>query len=634
LDPLRNKITFSESHLLQRLIYVESEPFERHKEQAGTGALGKEDLLIHFIKHIVRITLRRNSFYVTLGMSRLLHNYTTAETMGIYNVVVQDPERVKDDYYYRSRKGVLMQELLDRFGEFIKICQRQRGEERFEAEPNPGKLTELVRECLLLFTPWATTCSVPASFDPITTGVATLANNNQNNEDTIELNRIHAVLHPDCYQRLTIALGLESPEHRLEVPHFYLASENRNGGETVRTPTVGLDNEDLIALKNDLDGLAERRKKAASGILQVLVDGKEYARLDLARSRNVRLNLEDWKDLIEIWTTDKKGDLLLATHLLTFQEQGTKSSIVLEGGQKLSVSISRSADAQGPTIEIGYRETNPIKAAALGLRQVPGSSAFSRWLFEGSRSRVLLPVSALILLLVLTGVVVTYLQREKNSIDSRTAANGNESQPLPLGPDTGSKVGSGISDKTPASQQDQVLSPDQADSRSEAQRKPNSSNPESANTASRSTESPSSATDSVSTGEEKTRAIGGSELPVSLVEVKRVFVESIGDKDSDQALRGVLIRTLQENDRLIVSSSRENAHAILRLRTRQLSGAANEPQSTTFVNAVQLINARGEVIWPIKGRRMQRTYSGRIEIVGTKIVQDLFADIDYLKRRP
>ena len=127
----RSKVTFSELHLLQRLIYIESEPYEKQRE-TGTS-IRKEDLVIHFIKHLVRVTLKRNSFYVTLGISRVLYNYTTTETMGIYNVVIQDPERVKDDYYYRSRKGVLMQEIKARFGDLVRIAHGQRGEDRFRS---------------------------------------------------------------------------------------------------------------------------------------------------------------------------------------------------------------------------------------------------------------------------------------------------------------------------------------------------------------------------------------------------------------------------------------------------------------------------------------------------------------------
>src|SRR5437870_873005 len=84
----RSKVTLSEPHLLQRLVFVESEEYERQKEQnviapasAADRPAHESDLVIYFVKHLVRITTKRNSFYVTLGLSRLLYNYTTAETM-------------------------------------------------------------------------------------------------------------------------------------------------------------------------------------------------------------------------------------------------------------------------------------------------------------------------------------------------------------------------------------------------------------------------------------------------------------------------------------------------------------------------------------------------------------------------
>ena len=91
-ERFRTKVSVGEFHLLQRLVYLESEPYERQSEQSPNGeSPDEEDMLIYFIKHLVRITVRRNSFYVTLGLSRLLHNYSTAEAMEMYNVLVQDP---------------------------------------------------------------------------------------------------------------------------------------------------------------------------------------------------------------------------------------------------------------------------------------------------------------------------------------------------------------------------------------------------------------------------------------------------------------------------------------------------------------------------------------------------------------
>src|SRR5580765_5423821 len=73
----RNKITLSELHLLQRIVYHESEPYERETEKmVGTTALDEQRLIIHYIKHLVSITLKRNSFYAALGITRLLCHYT------------------------------------------------------------------------------------------------------------------------------------------------------------------------------------------------------------------------------------------------------------------------------------------------------------------------------------------------------------------------------------------------------------------------------------------------------------------------------------------------------------------------------------------------------------------------------
>ena len=104
----RSRVSLNDLQLLQRLVFVESENFEKQNETAKTTS--EKNLLVYFIKHLVRISLKRNSFYVTLGISRILHNYGTNDAMEIYNIVVQDPDRVHDDYY-RSRKGVLMKEL-------------------------------------------------------------------------------------------------------------------------------------------------------------------------------------------------------------------------------------------------------------------------------------------------------------------------------------------------------------------------------------------------------------------------------------------------------------------------------------------------------------------------------------------
>jgi hypothetical protein len=267
----RNRVSFDEPQLLQRLIYIESEPYER-EDEARPGEADEHDLVVHYIKHLVRLTTKRNSFYVNLGINRLLYNYTTAETMGIYNVVVQDPERVKDDYYYRSRKTVLMGELQARFGDLLSVVRVHRGEERFESRSSSAPVLSLVRECLERFTPWGTSCVVPRRFDPHLETVPSLEVRREAEQNAVELNRMHSVLHPECFHRLVAALGLEAGG-RLDLPRLLPRNgspPSRNRNDRRPPPLQG---QELDCLKGLLTEQARRRRQSRRGILRLYVDG-------------------------------------------------------------------------------------------------------------------------------------------------------------------------------------------------------------------------------------------------------------------------------------------------------------------------------------------------------------------------
>ena len=652
----RSKVTFNELHLLQRLVYIESEIHEKQKEQAGSAALGTEDMIIHFIKHLVRITLKRNSFYVTLGLSRLLYNYTTQETMGIYNVVVQDPERVKDDYYYRSRKGVLMQEIKDRFGDLLRVSHGPRGEERFQAEPKPGRYAELVKECLSFFTPWSTPCLVPAGFDPITESIPALLFEGSDNEDRIEVNRIHAAVHPNCYQRLINALGFQSPDQRLEVPHFYFSSgdSDRSEGHREHDPPLRLGSQDLKNIKDNLGELAERRRRASTGMLRILADGVLYQTLDLKRERRVRLDLDREPELIEIWTTDETGDLLLASHLMTYRQPDTAEplhvSIVLDDGQQVSIVVLPSINVAGAVVEISVEEPGPNNAPVFRPpREIlaAGQQLLARYQsgFSGLGRSKLIPALALLLLFILTGVVVLYVQRPPSQPPQ--VANNRQTQPS-------SATEEGVIDRQPAdanttppaggSQQN----PERVDKQSASQetqsappiiRKPTASSDRPSQSITQtqrsdlSLEQQITATENASPPREVTRGATPGDAAVSLVEVKRVYVES-GEESSSQILRQMLLRQLQLSERFTLSKTRDEADALFKVTTRVISSSPGKLGQTRSLSVVVLVNARGDVIWPAKGRSSRGRYLGLTpEQVSAEVLKDLGEDIEHLRRQ-
>lgn len=636
----RSKVTFSELHLLQRLIYIESEPYEKQRE-AGTS-IRKEDLIIHFIKHLVRVTLKRNSFYVTLGISRLLYNYTTTETMGIYNVVIQDPERVKDDYYYRSRKGVLMQEIKARFGDLVRISHGQRGEDRFQAEPEPSRFADLVNECLSFFTPWATHCLVPASVDPISDTIPALKFEGRENEDQVEINRIHAALHPKCYQRLIKALGFHSPDQRLEVPHFFLSADNndRNNDRRDRRPNLELGEKDLNTIKQNLNDLAERRRKASTGLLRILVDGVDYKPLDLNRERRVRLDLDREPELIEIWTSDETGDLLLASHLVTYNQpesaEPLPASLRLDGGQEISIVVSPSTDGSA-VIDVGYDEK---KAWVAGQ----GLFAKNPFTFRGwSNSNFLIPALSFLFLIILTGVAVRYIQTGADSSLTPEVANKNEPHSSAATQGTATNTQAGDSSPTADANEAQKQSEPAGDQTPSEKSQPlaqkrtgefarSTESMPHREPAGTSVESPTVTSEQTPAEREVTRGSTAADLGVPLLKVKRVYVESGGDPSS-QILRQLLVRQLQRSDRFTLSETRDEADALFKVTTRPRSSPGNRSQ-TESVFFVVLVNARGEVVWPVKNTASRGKYSRLTpEQVSAQVVKDLLEDIELLRRQ-
>lgn len=587
-DGIRNKALFSDLHLLQRLVYVESEPYEREKERAAQVApASEENLLVYFVKHLVRITTKRNSFYVTLGVSRLLHSYSTLETMELYNAVIGEPERVKDDYYYRSRKAVLMHEMYQRFGQLIRASRQRRGEERFETQPGSNEQRSLVRECLRLFAPWDTQCHVPSDFDPLKSVIASLTSKSSAEENEVEVNRIHAVLHPQCFERLVAAFGYGPPAERIELPRFFSDQTNDQPPPQQRNPPADLSAEELAEIDDMLAEQAGRRRRSSpDAVLRIMVDGVERGRLNPAEQSSISFSAAEDAELIEVKTTDVDGELLLATYLLNSfakvaPDEAIVASIRLEGGQYLSLSISRRAsDANGGPdfmVTFGYQETDPRKAARLwwqrlSLRLIP----------ELGLARLILAGCVVVIICLTSYLAYVRLRtpqrneptQQASSVQPTPVPSLEVTKPEPI-PTASQPVRRAKSDRTPA--------------------------------VAKVTPAPVSNEDAA---EDLTRS--GAVVPdLKLSEVKKIYIEMRGDANE---LRSKLVESLGTSG-VVVASSADDADAALKIVISQ-----------TEVSAM-LVNARGTVLW-----RGPRRYSGETSKVVSDITNDLFSEIRRARR--
>lgn len=209
------------------LVMAESDRYERFDERRNV--VPARITGIRYVKHLVWIAARRNSFHVAIALCRLLFDYSTPETMAIYDPLLAEGEFLKEDYYYRARKRILMREIEHRFPDIVRV-QRARAEERFAAESDQEAWLDVVRATLEQCTPWGTSC--PG--DPARLAVSSDAAD-------AELARLHVLIHPPCFEALVARAGLEPPGRRLAMPRFH--SKNATVGEAPvrRMTSAGLD---------------------------------------------------------------------------------------------------------------------------------------------------------------------------------------------------------------------------------------------------------------------------------------------------------------------------------------------------------------------------------------------------------
>jgi hypothetical protein len=622
---VRTRISLSRLHLLQRLIYKEADPFERLLETQGVHA-GRQDMIIRFVKHLVMVTTRRNSFYVALGLCRLLHNYTTAETSEIYNLVVQDPDRGRDHDYYRDRKKHLLREFKERFGDALKIQRGYRGEERFQAEEDSEKYIGLVRECLARFMPWESSCVLPAGIDP-SRDVATplrFKGGDPDEEHEIELNRVHTLLHPDCLERLAEMAGLDPPSRRLEVPRFFAAGDDQGLTEDRFAPRP-LSRNELDALRRNLKANEALRVAASKKLLSVLVDGDERARFEVAETPGVRLRAAGGSEWVEVRSVEPDDVVTLALHAMPGHEGGAfraHQSLTRGAGYTFSFSVQPSDEsptANGDaTVSVSYQQKAAERGLLSSFMKRLGALASARVMrerFAVVNVRRLAFASALVLLAACAAGLLFYLFSRRapvtppatnvdevarqsegagpSPVPSPTATT--QSQPESTPPRVSPSPKGSVAQRRGRSQ---VVAPTPGEERPGPQTSENT--------------------------EEIETARGRNSRPPSknLLAVRRVYVDLLGVAPEEETLRKALIQRLLSSGRFDVVESRRDADAVFEGSVKR-TGEGGERVTL----GLRLVNAAGDVVWPAASGQNWATYTGRAEEAAGLAVNDLLVEI-------
>jgi hypothetical protein len=286
------------------------------------------------------------------------------------------------------------------------------------------------------------------------------------------------------------------------------------------------------------------------------------------------------------------------------------TSIRLEGGQELSLSITRKIEENGDPdllVKFGYKETNPSRAARLWwqrlkLRRGREQHPNDRGLWDGASTyaRLILVISVVVI------SVVSYLTYLTLKSRQTTAPEQISSVPI-INPESAKAPTT-----TKAPEPDGRASPPVKNERPTVAKAPATVRPSpNANAAAERREE--EAADNV------TRSSAA--IPnLTLKEVKKIYIEMRGDAELND-LRNSLNDGLTSSGVVAAASSADDADAALKIVVSQTSTSA------------QLVNARGTVLWPTANRRTRR-YSGETSKVVSDIIEDLVSEIRLARGEP
>jgi len=127
--------------------------------------------------------------------------------------------------------------------------------------------------------------------------------------------------------------------------------------------------------------------------------------------------------------------------------------------------------------------------------------------------------------------------------------------------------------------------------------------------------------------ETETRSVAAVPAAVPLSAVHKVYIEAVGDEILGQSVREMLGERLRRSSRIVLARDRDEADALLRVSATR--SADSKPKTANVL--VQLINARGDVMWP--NANSGGKYQGYPADVSASIVKDLLVAIQKSRQR-
>ncbi|MEP7339277.1 MAG: hypothetical protein ABI977_16190 [Acidobacteriota bacterium] len=539
-------------------------------EAVGRGRaaqpLTEEDLVVRYIKHLVLVTVSRNAYQVMVGISLFLYRHGPKQMARIHECVDRKRSRGgENETVYKEARERLWEAMIERFGEMLVL----RNDKRFEVQIGTMPLIALINDCLNHLALWDATCG----------------------QFQDEPHQAHALIHPACYEKIIRQLQIKDPTGNLAIPQFRLPPGNNNHTPRPDRQPPDLTAEQIRLLDQVCDKLGRRRKESEPVLLLVVVDGVEQARFDPRAHKTVACRVKAGARIIEVYSREADGDLLLAACWLAELAEGEErvtAQTRAEGGQAVRFEIAFAEDGAA-LVEISYRETKPIRWLALEWQRLAYRS--------GRLANVPKPVfvSAALVMGVLGLLLFFWLRRPNESprVVRRPAPAVEPTVRPSLSP---SPTMSPLPERPKA--KDRPSPPALAHRRSSAKSKPE-----------------------ITIAELDARKGMRRVTGVPLRSVARIHVQSLGKDQFSRNLREGLIEQFRQSQFTVEEQISTTTDAVVE---RAVSRAKRQI-------TLRLVNRAGEVLWQVRFKNPDRQ---QIEQITQQAVKALAEAVEAEKRKP
>lgn len=323
------RIHFSDFRVCQKLIFQVANEIER--EQENTEVVSQKLLTIRYLKYLVMVSLDHNILFLITGFSRVLHNYSTNETIKVCLSLYPGYSYKHLDRQIKKAKATLLEHLQDRFHNYVKVVDNRLQSITATNLATVQVMTDLINNSLNQLVLWDTECLTDLSIF-----------NNLQPYDIILIGQqmSHLIIHPNCYTYLTDELQLNKPDTRLEIPKFFVANHRIDDENDPFDPPDFTEDvpKVLEAVKQHFDEVKQCRPNQ----LAIYIDYKKRGLINLHQTNKFFLKLVNEGRQLEIY--DEESNLFLISHRLISdifleEPETTIVTIPIDNGQKFKLII-------------------------------------------------------------------------------------------------------------------------------------------------------------------------------------------------------------------------------------------------------------------------------------------------------